>query len=84
MTVSDTTADRAALAEFLARPSDRVAEWWCKMRHRRTMWPMHGRYACWECGRVYSVPWEAKLQNHTPASNTPKRARTRVARWIAA
>ena len=28
MTVSDTTADWAALAEFLAKPSDGVAEWW--------------------------------------------------------
>jgi len=31
---------------------------WCRAFHHRTSWPIHGRYACLECGRKFTVPWE--------------------------
>jgi len=38
---------------------DRISQWWCKTMHTRAMWPIHGRYLCPTCGRVYRVAWEA-------------------------
>ena len=31
---------------------------WCKLFHRRAMWPMHGRYICPKCLQEYLVYWE--------------------------
>jgi hypothetical protein len=32
---------------------------WCKTMHRRqAMWPIHGRYLCPKCLRVYEVKWQ--------------------------
>ena len=37
----------------------RVAEWWCTWMHDGAMWPVHGRYRCRQCRRLFAVPWEA-------------------------
>jgi hypothetical protein len=31
---------------------------WCSMSHPAPMWPIHGRYQCRTCFRVYPVQWE--------------------------
>ena len=48
---------------------ERLREHWCKEFHNRTTWPIHGRYACLECGREFSVPWE------TSAAKPKRRSR---------
>jgi hypothetical protein len=30
---------------------------WCQTMHRQAMWPIHGRYLCPTCFRVYEVKW---------------------------
>lgn len=30
-----------------------VGTLWCKLAHESLMWPVHGEYACAECGRRY-------------------------------
>jgi hypothetical protein len=37
----------------------RLAGAWCRLMHGAPMWPIHGRYRCATCMRVYPVPWEA-------------------------
>jgi DNA-directed RNA polymerase subunit RPC12/RpoP len=37
---------------------ERLRAHWCREFHTRTTWPVRGRYACLECGREFSVPWE--------------------------
>ena len=31
---------------------------WCRRFHTRPMWPIHGRYTCPQCLRVFPVRWE--------------------------
>ena len=38
---------------------ERFRAYWCQEFHTRTTWPVRGRYVCLECGREFSVPWEA-------------------------
>ena len=49
----------------------RISELWCDFMHDSAMWPIHGRYQCRSCGRVYRVPWteadEKPTQTHMPA-----------------
>jgi hypothetical protein len=30
---------------------------WCEIMHDSATWPIHGRYQCRTCGRLYAVPW---------------------------
>jgi hypothetical protein len=30
---------------------------WCNLMHDSAMWPIHGEYECWVCGRRYPVAW---------------------------
>ena len=30
---------------------------WCALMHASIKWPIHGRYECATCGRLYPVPW---------------------------
>ena len=48
-----------------------VGTLWCKLAHGSVMWPVHGKYECGECGRLYpafvssavaSQPAETALQ----------------------
>jgi hypothetical protein len=32
-----------------------IADLWCKWMHTAPMWPSHGRYECWTCGRHHRV-----------------------------
>jgi len=35
---------------------------WCEIMHDSATWPIHGRYQCRTCGRLYAVPWmESRL-----------------------
>jgi len=36
----------------------RIANYWCQRMHKRTMWPIHGRYVCRQCGRQFLVNWD--------------------------
>lgn len=43
------------------RPSSwtsKLAGFWCELMHGSTTWPIHGRYHCRQCDRVYAVPWK--------------------------
>src|SRR5262249_41016723 len=45
---------------------------WCKMVHRRAMWPIHGKYVCPKCLQEYPVYWgDDGLRQPTPASAPP-------------
>jgi hypothetical protein len=33
---------------------------WCRLTHRRIMWPVRGHYVCSHCGRQFKVNWEAR------------------------
>ena len=33
-------------------------KFWCRHFHRKVMRPVHGKYACATCLRVWPVPWE--------------------------
>ena len=35
-----------------------IGRWWCRMFHGQPMWPMHGRYICRRCFRVFRLDWE--------------------------
>jgi len=35
-----------------------ISRVWCKMMHRKAMWPIHGRYLCPKCLQVHQVKWE--------------------------
>jgi hypothetical protein len=37
--------------------ADLLGIFWCKHFHASVMWPIHGRYKCRVCFRLYSVPW---------------------------
>jgi len=54
---------------------ERLRAQWCREFHTRTTWPVRGRYACLECGREYSVPWE-----HTEPKPQSKPPMVRVVR----
>ena len=47
---------------------NKLSELWCLFMHDSTMWPIHGRYQCGDCGRIYQVPW-------TESGATPKHTR---------
>ena len=49
----------------------RIAEYWCQTTHRRTTWPIHGKYICQECGREYPVCWY--LSDPVAVTDTPRR-----------
>ncbi len=36
---------------------DKISTAWCKTMHKRSMWPIHGRYVCSECFREHPVMW---------------------------
>lgn len=42
---------------------ERIETLWCETMHRRTMWPIHGKYRCADCFREYEVPFE-QLESH--------------------
>uniref|UniRef100_Q026M5 MucB/RseB N-terminal domain-containing protein n=1 Tax=Solibacter usitatus (strain Ellin6076) TaxID=234267 RepID=Q026M5_SOLUE len=51
---------------------------WCEIMHDSATWPIHGRYQCRTCGRLYAVPWtESRLQapaariRHIPSAFLP-------------
>jgi len=50
-----------------------AAEFWCKMMHPATTWPIHGRYRCRKCWREYPVPWESGL-SETPSQPETERS----------
>ncbi len=35
---------------------------WCNVAHPTPLWPIHGKYQCPSCFRVYQVGWEAGVQ----------------------
>src|SRR5260370_42483981 len=37
---------------------------WCEIMHDSATWPIHGRYQCRTCGRLYAVPW---MESRLPA-----------------
>jgi hypothetical protein len=37
----------------------KIADLWCRLMHTAPMWPSHGQYECWTCGRRRRVCWEA-------------------------
>ena len=37
---------------------NRIATAWCLKMHTRATWPIHGKYTCQQCLRVYPVTWE--------------------------
>src|SRR5436309_6738517 len=45
---------------------DKLGTLWCNLMHDSAMWPIHERYECRTCGRLYPVPW-------TEARRTPAR-----------
>lgn len=51
---------------------------WCKVMHTTPMWPVHGWYECWTCGRRHRVCWEQALTVTTrmmlPAETRPSGA----------
>ncbi|MCU1235288.1 MAG: hypothetical protein JWP63_3255 [Candidatus Solibacter sp.] len=48
--------------------SGKLGTLWCDMMHDSPMWPIHGRYQCRTCGRLYAVPWaESRLPIRTLA-----------------
>ena len=44
----------------------KLSELWCEFMHDSTMWPIHGRYQCRECGRLYKVPWTGSDEKPGP------------------
>ena len=36
----------------------RIADLWCRLMHKESIWPSHGYYECRTCGRKYRVFWE--------------------------
>jgi hypothetical protein len=36
----------------------RLTDFWCSLMHPAPMWPIHGRYQCPKCNRLYRVPWD--------------------------
>ena len=39
--------------------TEKVGALWCGMMHDSPSWPIHGKYYCRTCGRLYHVPWTA-------------------------
>jgi hypothetical protein len=52
---------------------DKISEAWCQTMHKRSSWPMHGRYYCLECGREFEVAWteSSRPQSHAAEPATP-------------
>lgn len=62
---------------------DSLGEYWCQMVHKKTTWPMHGRYVCQECFRVYPVTWEAPMWPPEPyTQNSNEQSHVPLAREI--
>lgn len=40
-----------------------LSELWCDWMHDSPMWPIHGRYQCRVCGRIYRVLWTESSQS---------------------
>ena len=38
--------------------ADKLAGFWCGLMHGGATWPIHGRYHCRQCNRLYIVPWK--------------------------
>ncbi len=36
----------------------RIGDLWCRLMHAAPMWPAHGQYECWTCGRRFQVFWD--------------------------
>lgn len=36
----------------------RLSGFWCELMHGGATWPIHGRYHCRQCNRMYTVPWK--------------------------
>jgi hypothetical protein len=49
-----------------------MKRFWCRRVHRRTMWPIHGKYICTRCLQEYPVFWETE-----PHSKSKHRGRDR-------
>ena len=46
------------MARVIHNAWEAASEWWCQAMHAEAYWPMHGRYECPRCHRMYPVPWE--------------------------
>jgi hypothetical protein len=47
---------------------DKISVAWCKTMHKRSTWPIHGRYSCLECGRSHTVDWTASARPEAPVA----------------
>jgi hypothetical protein len=47
-----------------------MAELWCDLMHESPMLPIHGRYQCHDCGRVYRVQW-MEADEHPKQTGVP-------------
>ncbi len=43
--------------ETVRKRWSRIAGLWCALMHEDASWPIHGRYRCRKCRRVYQAPW---------------------------
>jgi hypothetical protein len=46
------------MRDSLVRFASKLGGVWCHLMHRTVTWPVHGRYQCTRCLRVYPVAWE--------------------------
>jgi hypothetical protein len=53
----------------------RIMEFWCRLVHRRAMWPMHGKYICSRCLREYPLNWDIPYRPVSRATTLVKPAR---------
>jgi len=51
-------------------------KFWCRFAHKRTTWPMHGRYVCFECGTVFPVLWDRSQERN------PRQEGVAARRWV--
>jgi hypothetical protein len=53
-------------------------KYWCMLIHKRTGWPIHGRYVCLDCGSEFPVPWDGPVEEATKKSKLAARRRAAV------
>jgi hypothetical protein len=43
----------------------RMKKYWCRFAHKRTSWPIHEHYECFQCGTVFPVQWDESQERST-------------------